>query len=80
VAFGFSIDAKARQRLPLIALAALAMGALLWLARFVLAWTANAHGLVQAAVLGILIAGGLVIYGMLLVLFGVITKAGLRRH
>jgi putative peptidoglycan lipid II flippase len=79
-AFGFSIDAKARQRLPLIALAALAMGALLWLARFVLAWTANAHGLVQAAVLGILIAGGLVIYGMLLVLFGVITKAGLRRH
>ena len=30
--FGFSIDAEARRRLPRIALAALAMGALLWLA------------------------------------------------
>ena len=30
--FGFSIDREARQRLPRIALAALAMGALLWLA------------------------------------------------
>ena len=30
--FGFSIDAEAKRRLPRIALAALAMGALLWLA------------------------------------------------
>jgi putative peptidoglycan lipid II flippase len=79
--FGFSIDAQARRRLPLIALAALAMGGLLWLnASFVLSWTADVHGLAQAAVLGVLIAGGLLIYALLLTLFGVIDWAALRRR
>jgi putative peptidoglycan lipid II flippase len=80
VAFGFSIDPQARRRLPRIALAALVMGGLLWLANFVLPWTADAHGLVQTAVLGILIAGGLAVYALLLILFGVIDWAGLRRR
>jgi putative peptidoglycan lipid II flippase len=76
VNFGFSIDAAARRRLPRIVLAALAMGGLLWLeAHFVLPWAADAHGLAQAAVLGILIAGGIAIYGLLLALFGVISWA-----
>ncbi len=80
VTFGFSIDAPARRRLLLIVSAALAMGALLWLkASVVLAWTAGGHGLAQAAVLGILIGGGLAIYALLLTLFGVIDWAGLRR-
>jgi putative peptidoglycan lipid II flippase len=79
--FGFSIDAATRKRLPLIVLAALAMGALLWLqSRFVPAWMADAHGLAQAAVLGILIAGGLAVYALLLTLFGVVKWAELRRH
>jgi putative peptidoglycan lipid II flippase len=79
--FGFSIDAPARRRLPLIALAAFAMGGLLWLkASFVLPWTSDAHGLAQAAVLGVLIAGGLLIYALLLTLFGVIDWAALRRR
>jgi putative peptidoglycan lipid II flippase len=79
--FGFSIDAQARRRLPLIALAALAMGGLLWLnASFVLPWTSDAHGLAQAAVLGVLIVGGLFIYGLLLTLFGVVDWAALRRR
>jgi putative peptidoglycan lipid II flippase len=57
------------------------MGGLLWLtADFVLSWTADVHGLAQAAVLGILIAGGLASYGLLLTLFGVIDWTGLRRH
>ena len=71
-AFGFSIDAAARRRLPRIVAAALVMGGLLWLtAAFVLPMTATAHGLVQAALLGMLIAGGMAVYALLLALFGV---------
>ena len=44
--FGFSIDTDARRRLPRMIAAALAMGALLWLAtRFVLPLVAGAHGI-----------------------------------
>jgi putative peptidoglycan lipid II flippase len=67
--FGFSIDADARRRLPRIVAAALAMGALLWLAiTFV---PAPMHGLAQAAVLALSIAGGMAVYGFCLGLFGV---------
>ena len=70
--FGFSIDAAARHRLPRMVAAALAMGGLLWLkAKFVLPLAADAHGIAQAAVLAILIAGGIAIYGLFLWLFGV---------
>lgn len=68
--FGFSIDQAARRRLPRIALAALAMAALLWLAA-PLVWPA--HGLAQAAGLCVLILGGIAAYGALLLLFGVIA-------
>lgn len=67
--FGFSIDADARRRLPRILAAALAMGALLWLAVRLL--PAGAHGLVQAAALLLLIAAGIAAYGLLLQVFGV---------
>jgi putative peptidoglycan lipid II flippase len=67
----FSIDAAARRRLPRLVAAALAMGGLLWLAAtFLLA--PNAHGLVQAILLAVLIAGGIAIYGLVLALLGVI--------
>ncbi len=70
--FGFSVDAAARRRLPRILAAALAMGALLWLAAaFVLPLVAAAHGLAQAALLLILIAAAIAIYGLFLGLFGV---------
>jgi len=70
--FGFSIDAAARRRLPRIVAAALVMAGLLWLAAaFALPTAATAHGLVQAALLGALISGGIAIYGGLLTLFGV---------
>jgi putative peptidoglycan lipid II flippase len=72
--FGFSIDAEARRRLPLIVIAAFLMGAALWLAAHVLLPSAaDAHGLAQAAILGILIAGGIAIYGLLLGLLGVVS-------
>lgn len=78
---GFSIDVAARRRLPLIVLAALAMGALLWLATaVVLPFTADAHGVAEAAVLGMLIIGGATSYALLLTLFGVISWAELRRQ
>ena len=74
--FGFSIDAAARRRLPRIVLASLAMGGLLWLkAAFVLPLVSSGSGLAQAAVLGILIAGALAIYGLLLSLLGAISWA-----
>jgi len=71
--FGFSIDAAARRRLPRIALAALAMGGLLWLMA-ALVWPLEG-GLAQAAILGVLIIAGVAIYGLLLALFGVVTWA-----
>jgi putative peptidoglycan lipid II flippase len=74
--FGFSIDAAARRRLPRIVVAALLMGVLLWLtAAFVWPAAAGAHGLAQAAILGISIPGGVAIYGLLLALFGVVKRA-----
>jgi putative peptidoglycan lipid II flippase len=71
--FGFSIDAAARRRLPRIVAAALIMGGLLWLAaRLLPALSANTHGLVQAALLLIVISGAMAAYGLLLAAFGVI--------
>jgi putative peptidoglycan lipid II flippase len=71
-ATGFSIDAAARRRLPRLVAAALVMGGPLWLvAEFLPALGANAHGLVQAALLMAVIAAAIAIYGLLLVLFGV---------
>lgn len=79
VAFGFSLDSDARRRLPMIVLSSLAMGGALWLAvHLALPWTAQAHGLVQAGLLGLLIVGGLAIYAMLLTLTGAVRWAEVR--
>jgi putative peptidoglycan lipid II flippase len=76
VNFGFSIDAGARRRLPRIVISAILMGGLLWFtARVVLPSAADAHGFAQAFILGILIAGGIAVYSLLLALFGVIDWA-----
>ena len=69
---GFSIDAAARRRLPRIVLAASAMGGLLWLAATLApALTAGADGLAEAALLALLISGGIAIYGLFLAFLGV---------
>jgi putative peptidoglycan lipid II flippase len=76
VNFGFSIDPEARRRLPRIVAAALAMGGVLWLAAAILPpLAAAAHGIAQAAILAISIAGGIAIYGLLLAWFGVVSWA-----
>jgi putative peptidoglycan lipid II flippase len=70
--FGFSIDTEAKRRLPRIALSALAMGALLWLAtRSLPALASAAHGFVQAILLLAVIAAGIAIYVVFLRVFGV---------
>src|SRR3954466_3286916 len=74
--FGFSVDAAARRRLPRIVVAALAMGGGLWFAAaFVWPQAASAPGLAQAAILGILIAGSVAVYGLLLARLGVVNRA-----
>lgn len=76
--FGVSIDAAARLRIVRIGLAAAAMGGLLTLkAQFALPWVTPAGTLAQAAALGVLIASALIVYGGLLVLFGVVRPAAL---
>jgi len=78
--FGFSIDARARRRLSLIVLAAFGMGGLVWLAaESLLPWATETHSLALATILGILVAGGLAIYALLLTLFRVIDWDELRR-
>jgi putative peptidoglycan lipid II flippase len=68
--FGFSVDAAAQRRLPRIAVAAFLMAALLWMATALI--PAPMHGLAQAAILAVSIAGAMAAYGFCLGLFGVI--------
>jgi putative peptidoglycan lipid II flippase len=78
--FGFSIDTAARQRLPRIVAAALAMGGLLWAAvAFAPTLVENPHGFAQAAILGLLIVGAVATYGLLLSLFGAVNWADAAR-
>lgn len=66
--FGFSVDMAARKRLPRIVLAAAAMGALLWLTTGLM--PSEAHGLIRFIVLGLQIAAGIAVYGLLLQILG----------
>jgi putative peptidoglycan lipid II flippase len=68
--FGFSVDTAARRRMPRIAAAALAMGALLWLGARLVPWP-DLHGVTQGAVLLGAMAAAVAIYGLLLALLGV---------
>ncbi|MCK1650877.1 murein biosynthesis integral membrane protein MurJ [Bradyrhizobium sp. 149] len=67
--FGFSVDAAARSRLPRIVLAATAMGGLLWMTASLL--SSEAHGLIRVMALGLQIAAGITVYGLLLQVLGV---------
>jgi putative peptidoglycan lipid II flippase len=70
-AFGFALLPTTRGRLARIGLAAILMAGLLDLAMRLPALHAPAHGLAQAIALALLIGGGVAIYLLLLVLFGV---------
>jgi putative peptidoglycan lipid II flippase len=73
---GFSLDAEARQRVPRIVIASLAMGLAIVLARMQIdPWIAGRGGTLNAAALVLLVAFGLAVYGIGLRWLGV---AGLR--
>jgi putative peptidoglycan lipid II flippase len=76
--FGFSVDAEARRRLPRIVLAALLMGGTLWLAAQLLPTMAGGHTILQAALLAILIAFGIAVYGLALLVLRVIDRRSMR--
>jgi putative peptidoglycan lipid II flippase len=65
---GFAIDSEARRRLPLLVVAALAMGAAIYAARAMLApWLAQgASAAAHLLALGLVVAGGLLVYLFLL--------------
>jgi putative peptidoglycan lipid II flippase len=67
--FGFAVDASARTRLPRIALAAIAMGGLLWLTTGLV--PAESQGFIKFVALGVQIAAGIAVYGLLLRILGV---------
>ncbi|OAF08922.1 murein biosynthesis integral membrane protein MurJ [Bradyrhizobium neotropicale] len=67
--FGFNADEAAQRRLPRIVLAALVMGGLLWLTSGLV--HPGSHGLVKFIALGLQIAAGIVVYGLLLQILGV---------
>jgi len=77
VTFGFSIDAAARRRLPRIVLAALLMGGALWFAVWVLPDAVGSRTY-QVILLGLLIAAGIALYGLLLLLFRVVDWSDIR--
>jgi putative peptidoglycan lipid II flippase len=71
--FGFALDGEARRRLPRIALAAVAMGVTVSAARGLAAsWLDGAAPLMPALALAAIVALGLVSYGALLRVFGVV--------
>jgi putative peptidoglycan lipid II flippase len=73
-AFGLSLDTDARQRLPRIVVAAIIMGAVLWLGEsFVGPVVETANLTAQITILGGLVAAGVALYGLLLELFGIVN-------
>ncbi len=71
--FGFSIDDGARRRLPRIVAAALAMGALLWQTAPFAPVSADASVAAHLLMVATLITAGIALYGLFLVLLGVIN-------
>jgi putative peptidoglycan lipid II flippase len=65
---GFAIDGEAKRRLPLLVIAALAMGAAIYAAREMLApWLTQGTGaVIQLAALAFVVAVGLLVYLFLL--------------
>ncbi len=74
----FVPDARLKRRAPRLALAALAMGAVLWLTQgLVMPWV---HGtwIVRAAALAVLVSAGALVYALATVLLGAFTRDDLK--
>jgi putative peptidoglycan lipid II flippase len=70
----FTADARLRRRAPRLALAALAMGGVLWATQSLL--TPYVHGTwpVRFAALAVLVSAGMVVYGLATVVLGAFSR------
>ena len=74
----FTIDARLRRRAPRLALAALAMGGVLWMTQGMLMPYVHGSWLVRFAALTVLVSAGGLVYGAATVLLGAFSKDDLK--
>jgi putative peptidoglycan lipid II flippase len=74
----FIADAQLKRRAPRLALAALAMGAVLWAGQGLLMPYVHGTWLVRFATLAVLVSAGMVVYGLATVLLGAFSKDDLQ--
>lgn len=74
----FALDARLRRRLPRLALAALAMGAVLWTAQGLLMPYVHGTWFVRFLTLSVLVSAGGLVYGLSAILLGAFSKADLQ--
>ena len=73
----FALDARLKRRLPRLALAALAMGAVLWTTQGLLMPYVHGTWFVRFAMLSVLVSAGGLVYGLCAILLGAFSKADL---
>ena len=71
----FAMDARLRRRAPRLALAALAMGAVLWTTQGLLMPYVHGAWLIRFAALAVLVSSGMVVYGLASVMMGAFSRA-----
>jgi putative peptidoglycan lipid II flippase len=74
----FQVDTRLRRRAPRLALAALAMGAVLWAGQGLIMPYVHGTWLVRFAAMAVLVSSGVVVYGLATVLLGAFSKDDLR--
>ena len=73
----FVADTRLRRRAPRLALAALAMGAVLWTAQGLLTPYVHGSWLVRFGALTVLVSTGMLVYGLATILLGAFSKEDL---
>jgi putative peptidoglycan lipid II flippase len=73
----FIADARLKRRAPRLALAALAMGIVLWLTQGLLMPYVHGTWLVRFAALAVLVSAGMVVYGLATVVLGAFSREDL---
>lgn len=74
----FTLDARLRRRAPRLVLAALAMGAALWLGQGMLTPYLNGTWLVRGLAMAALVSAGCLVYGLATVVSGAFTRDDLK--
>jgi putative peptidoglycan lipid II flippase len=74
----FTLDARLKRRVPRLALAALAMGAVLWAGQGLLMPYVHGTWFVRFLTLAVLVSAGGLVYGLSAILLGAFSKADLQ--